>query len=318
MSPNAPVDELVAGVRAGDARALGRAISLAELGGADAAELLRRLYPDTGRAHIVGLTGAPGAGKSTLVSALVGVLRARGLTVGVVSVDPSSPFTRGAVLGDRIRLVDHFLDEGVFIRSMGTRGHAGGLAEATLAATLVLDAAGKDVILLETVGTGQSEIGIVSVADTIVLALMAGSGDAVQALKAGVMEIPDVIAVTKGDHPSARAAVRDVRAALSVAETPAPPVLLTDALHATGVEELWEELARLHAAQASDGQLAERRGTNLVAETLALVATRARRQVEEQAGSDPELGAVLERVRAREVDPVSAVAEIVRIVFGRS
>ena len=194
--------ELAAGVRAGEPRALARAISLVEDADPAAFELVREVYPDTGRAYAVGLTGPPGVGKSTLASALVGHVRAAGRTVGVISVDPSSPFTEGALLGDRIRLAEHFLDPGVFIRSMGTRGHGGGLAEATLQALLVLDASGKDLVLLETVGIGQSEIGVMSVADTVVLVLMPGSGDSVQALKAGIMEIPDVIVVEQARPPA--------------------------------------------------------------------------------------------------------------------
>ncbi|NUR74977.1 MAG: methylmalonyl Co-A mutase-associated GTPase MeaB, partial [Thermoleophilia bacterium] len=186
-------ESLVAGVRSGDRRALARAITLVENGDPLAYELVSDVYPDTGRAYAIGITGPPGVGKSSLISALIRLVRAQGNGVGVISVDPSSPFTQGALLGDRIRLTDHFLDPEVFIRSMGTRGHLGGLAETTLQALLVLDAAQKDVVFLETVGTGQSEVGVLAIADTVVLALMPGSGDSIQALKAGIMEIPDVI-----------------------------------------------------------------------------------------------------------------------------
>src|SRR5204863_7389404 len=173
------------------------------------------VYPETGSAYSVGITGPPGVGKSSLASALIRHIRKEGTTVGVISVDPSSPFTQGALLGDRIRLTDHFLDPDVFIRSMGTRGHLGGLAETTLQALLVLDAAGKDVVFLETVGTGQSEVGVLAIADTVVLALMPGSGDSIQALKAGIMEIPDVIAINKMDHPLAKTMVGEDREVLS-------------------------------------------------------------------------------------------------------
>ncbi|HET6682777.1 MAG TPA: methylmalonyl Co-A mutase-associated GTPase MeaB, partial [Gaiella sp.] len=185
-------EELVTGVLAGDRRALARAITLVEEGSPEAEALVREIYPHTGRAASIGVTGPPGVGKSSLVSALVAEVRAAGRSVGVVSVDPSSPFSRGALLGDRIRLSEHFLDPDVYIRSMGTRGHLGGLAEATLQALLLVDASGKDVVFLETVGTGQSEVEVIGIADVVLLVLMPGSGDAVQALKAGIMEIPDV------------------------------------------------------------------------------------------------------------------------------
>src|ERR687886_751275 len=255
------LDELLAGVRAGDRRALARAISLIEDGDALAYDLIRDLYPETGRAYAVGVTGPPGVGKSSLISALVAHVRTDGRTVGVISVDPSSPFSQGALLGDRIRLADHFLDPDVFIRSMGTRGHLGGLAEATLQSALVLDAAGKDVVFLETVGAGQSEVEIISIADTVLLVLMPGSGDSIQALKAGIMEIPDVIAVNKMDHPAAKTMVSEVRSILSLHEEREwePPIVLTEAVREEGIEELWGEIEghRRHLEQA--GLLADRR-----------------------------------------------------------
>src|SRR3989475_841181 len=234
---------LAEGVRAGDRRALARAISLVEDGDPLAYDLVRDIYGDTGRAYIVGVTGPPGVGKSSLVSALVRHVRDRGSSVGVISVDPSSAFTRGALLGDRIRLADHFLDPDVFIRSMGTRGHLGGLAETTLQSLLVLDAAGKDIVFLETVGTGQSEVGVMSIADTVVLALMPGSGDAIQALKAGIMEIPDVIVINKMDHPMAKTMLNEVRQVLSLGPSAGwrPPIVLTEATRGEGVPELWNK-----------------------------------------------------------------------------
>ena len=305
--------DLIGRVRAGDTRALARAITLVENGDPAAYELVAALYHDTGHAHAVGITGPPGVGKSSLVSALVAHARGLGSTVGVISVDPSSPFTQGALLGDRIRLADHFLDPGVFIRSMGTRGHAGGLAEATLQALLVLDASGKDVVFLETVGSGQSDVGILSIADTVVVALQPGSGDSVQALKAGIMEIPDVIAVNKCDHPLARATATDVRQVLALGprEVVKPPVILTDALAGTGVAELWQAIEAHH----NSGGLEERRRRNVAAEVFAVASARARRHLEATVADDPELARLLEQVQRRELDPLSAVRAILEKVF---
>src|SRR5246500_3437020 len=200
----------------GDRRALARAISLVENDDPAGWELVRHIYPKTGHAAIVGFTGPPGVGKSTLMGALTKLERERDKTVAVLSIDPSSPFTHGALLGDRIRLSDHFLDPGVFIRSMANRGALGGLSEAALQAALLMDASGRDVILLETVGVGQAEVDIIDHADTVVLVLMPGSGDSIQALKAGVMEIPDVIVVNKADHPLTDTMVREIRGVLSL------------------------------------------------------------------------------------------------------
>src|SRR5689334_2276354 len=202
MSPRlTKASELTEGLLAGEKRALARAISLVENDDPEGWALVREVYPKTGKAAIVGFTGPPGVGKSTIIGALTANYRAREKQVAVLSIDPSSPFTHGALLGDRIRLTDHFLDSGVFIRSMASRGSLGGLSEATLQAALLMDASGKDDVFIETVGVGRAEIDIVDHGDTVVLVLMPGSGDSIQALKAGVMEIPDVIVVNKSDHP---------------------------------------------------------------------------------------------------------------------
>jgi LAO/AO transport system kinase len=308
---------LVAGVREGDRRALARAITLVENRDPRAYALVSELYPETGGAYAVGVTGPPGVGKSSLIGALV--RRARGLeqTIGVVSVDPSSPFSQGALLGDRIRLADHFLDPGVYIRSMGTRGHLGGLAEATLQALLLLDAAGKDLVFLETVGTGQSEVEVTGVADTVLLVLMPGSGDSVQALKAGIMEIPDVLAINKRDHPAAKTMLNEVRSILSLDREREwrPPIVLTDALTEEGVEELWEKLAAHRAFLERDGALEERRRRNLAAEVFAVASGRARRHLERRVSESPELRRVLDAVQRRELDPLTAVREIMVHVF---
>jgi LAO/AO transport system kinase len=308
---------LVEGVRAGDRRALARAITLVENGDSRAYELVRELYPGTGAAATVGITGPPGVGKSTLIGALVTRARHEGLTVGVVSVDPSSTFSRGAVLGDRIRLSDHFLDPGVFIRSMATRGRLGGLAEASLQAAILLDASGKDLVFLETVGIGQSEIEIAQVADTVLLVLMPGAGDAVQALKAGVLEIPDVIAVNKRDHPHAKTMLAEVRAMLHLGAKREwePPIVLTEAVRGEGVDALWDAIAAHRSHLAEGGRLEERRRASLAAEVFALASARATRHLEQAVRTDPKLGALLAKVERRELDPLTAVREILEQVF---
>jgi LAO/AO transport system kinase len=312
-------DALLEGVRGGDRRALARAISLVENGDDVAYELVRELYPHTGRAYAIGVTGPPGVGKSSLISALVRHVRAEeGSSVGVVSVDPSSPFTQGALLGDRIRLADHFLDPEVFIRSMGTRGHLGGLAEATLQALLLLDAAGKDVVFLETVGTGQSEVEIIGIADTVLLVLMPGSGDSVQALKAGIMEIPDVIAINKSDHPAAKTMLKEVRSILAIGPQRQwePPIVLTEALTGEHVPRLWEQLVAHRAHLQEDGRLEERRRRNLAGEVFAVASSRAKTHLEAAVQDDPELRRLLDAVQRRELDPLSAVREIMERVYG--
>ncbi len=314
MTERAP-DKLAEGVAAGETRALARAISLVESGDPSARELVRLLYGRTGRARVVGLTGAPGVGKSTLISALVTRVRAAGLMAGVISVDPTSPFTGGALLGDRIRLSEHFLDPGVFIRSMGTRGHPGGLAEATLQAVLILDAAGTDVVFVETVGAGQNEIGVATAADTVVLVLMPGSGDAVQALKAGIMEIPDVIAINKADQPLASAMKNDVRQMLALGPGPAPPIVMTEGPSGKGSAELWAAIEAHRARLEAHGGLEERRARNLATEVYAIASARARRHLENAVSDDNELLRLLDDVRRRKLDPLTAVHEILGKVF---
>src|SRR5919106_1752588 len=306
------LEALVEGVRGGDRRALARAITLVESSDPLAYELIRELYPETGRTYVVGVTGPPGVGKSTLIAALVRLVREQGRTVGVISVDPSSPFTKGALLGDRIRLADHFLDPGVFIRSMGTRGHLGGLAEATLQAALVLDAAGKDLLFLETVGAGQSEVEVIGISDTVLLVLMPGSGDSVQALKAGIMEIPDVIAVNKRDHPAAKTMVSEVRSilALDTERDWRPPIVLTEAVSGEGVEELWGEVEAHRAHLEETGTLAERRARNLAGEVFAVASARAKTRLQEAVAEDDELRRLLGEVQRRELDPLTAVRGI--------
>ncbi len=311
-------EELVAGILAGDRRALARAITLVEDGASEAEALVREVYGRTGRAASVGVTGPPGVGKSSLVSALVAEVRASGSSVGVLSVDPSSPFSRGALLGDRIRLSDHFLDPDVYIRSMGTRGHLGGLAEATLQALLLVDASGKDVVFLETVGTGQSEVEVIGIADVVLLVLMPGSGDAVQALKAGIMEIPDVIVVNKMDHPAAQTMLQEVRSivALDPDRERRPKILLTDALRGEGVPELWEALRARRAKLEERGELARRRERNLSGEVETLAVARLRERVRESMTVDAAVREAVDGVARREVDPHTAVSLVVESVTG--
>jgi LAO/AO transport system kinase len=256
-------------------------------------------------------------GKSSLISALVRHVREAGAGVGVISVDPSSPFTKGALLGDRIRLADHFLDQDVFIRSMGTRGHLGGLAETTLQAALLLDAAGKDLVFLETVGAGQSEVEVMTIADTVLLVLMPGSGDSIQALKAGIMEIPDVIAVNKREHPAAKTMVSEVRSILAL-DTESdwdPPIVLTEAVRGEGIDELWERIAGHRRHLEESGTLAERRARNLTGEVFAVASARAKAHLEDAVAEDAELRRLLGEVQRRELDPLTAVREIMEKVF---
>ncbi len=276
---------------AGDKRALARAITLIESDDPAGWDLVREVYPRTGAARIIGFTGPPGVGKSTLIGALTAELRRVERLVAVLSIDPSSPFTRGALLGDRIRLAEHFLDPGVFIRSMASRGALGGLSEAALQVALVMDAAGKDDVLIETVGVGQAEIDIVDHADTIVLVLMPGSGDSIQALKAGVMEIPDIIVVNKADHPMTETMVREVRGVLALSHDPGSwrvPILRTEAVRGEGAKELAARIDQHRAHIEAAGTLEERRARNLRSEVLGIAASRMRRRLEATVADDPE------------------------------
>jgi LAO/AO transport system kinase len=304
---------------AGDRRALARAITLVENDRPEGWELVREVYPHTGKAAVYGFTGPPGVGKSTLIGALTKARRQAGRSVGVLSIDPSSPFTQGALLGDRIRLTEHFLDQGVFIRSMANRGALGGLSEAALQAALLLDAAGREDVLVETVGVGQAEIDIIDHADTIVLVLMPGSGDSIQALKAGVMEIPDVIVVNKADHPLTDTMVREIRGVLSLANLDGAerdawrvPIVKTEAAHGKGIAELVQHLDEHRAHILAEGTLQERRGRNLRNEVLAIATARMRRRLEEELREDAEFQRLLQEVVERRLDPASAATELLR------
>jgi LAO/AO transport system kinase len=297
---------------AGDKRALARAITLIENDDPAGWELVREVFPRTGKARIVGLTGPPGVGKSTLIGALTAEMRKADRQVAVLSIDPSSPFTRGALLGDRIRLSDHFLDPGVFIRSMASRGALGGLSEATLQAALLMDASGKDDVFIETVGVGQAEIDIVDHGDTIVLVLMPGSGDSIQALKAGVMEIPDIIVVNKADHPMTDTMIREIRGVLSLGPATSwrVPIIKTEAAKGDGVAELAEKITEHREHIEAEGTLEKRRARNLRNEVLELAASRLRRRLEAAVADDASVRELLDRVVKREIDPASAAKDL--------
>jgi GTPase len=298
---------LVDGAVAGDRGAIARLISLVEAGGEDAVAAVARLYPRTGRAYTVGITGAPGAGKSTLTDRLVSCWRRAGDEVGVLAVDPSSPFSGGAILGDRVRMQDHALDPGVFIRSMATRGHLGGLALATPQAVRVLDAAGKPWILLETVGVGQVEVEVAESADTTVVVVTPGWGDGVQAAKAGLLEIADVFVVNKADRAGTDEAVRDLVQMLELSGERdwTPPVVETVAIDGRGIDALASAIAEHRAHLSADGRLARRRVAHLRDEIRAIVVARLAARAGERC-----LGAVfdalVEAVAARDLDPYTA------------
>jgi LAO/AO transport system kinase len=305
-------DPLAERLLRGDKRALARGISLVEDDDPEGWELVKAVYPHTGHASIVGFTGPPGAGKSTLIGALVAHQRALERQVAVLSIDPSSPFRGGALLGDRIRLSDHFLDPGVFIRSMATRGALGGLAEASLQAALLMDAAGKDDVFLETVGVGQAEVDVIDHADSIVLVLIPGSGDSIQALKAGVMEIPDIIVVNKADHPLTDTMIREIRGVLSLAPQRGwrVPIIKTEAIRGEGVAALASKIAEHRAHVEAEGTLSERRRRNLLNEVLGIATVRLRRALESTLRDDPEVQALLDEVVARRLDPASAASAV--------
>jgi LAO/AO transport system kinase len=297
----------------GDPRAVARAISLIEDEAPAAADLIRRIFPSTGRAYLVGVTGPPGSGKSTLVDRMTTELRAAGKSVGVIAVDPTSPYTGGAILGDRVRMQAHAGDSGVFIRSMATRGHLGGLARATSEVALVLDAAGKDVVVIETVGVGQDEVDIVRTADLSIVTLVPGSGDEVQALKAGIMEIADIFVVNKADREGADRTVASIEANLSLQTFASgawrPPIVKTEATTGRGVSELVStiEQFRMHNA-ASQGSRRRARAEFRVRE---LLAQRFVQHVERQVLVAGEFQQMLDRIAARELDPYTAVDEVV-------
>lgn len=305
-------------VLAGDRRALGRAITLVENGGTKASELVRELFEHTGQAHIIGVTGSPGVGKSTLVDALVSEARKEGLKVAVLAVDPSSPFTGGAILGDRIRMQGHTLDRGVFIRSMANRGHQGGVSLGTYDAVRMLDASGYQVIIIETVGVGQSELAIAQTADTTILVLMPGSGDDIQAIKSGIMEIGDIFVVNKGDLPGANKSASEITASLELNNFKTewrPPVIVSVADTGQGVDQLWQQV-KCHKEFLEDSDLlTQRRSQRIEAELSEIVADIARRNLKDSLKHKSDVQSVLEQVVKREVDPHTAAQQLIGNMF---
>jgi LAO/AO transport system kinase len=297
----------------GEPRAIARAISLVENGTPDGAALIARIHARTGRAYLVGITGPPGAGKSTLVDRLTTLLRRQARTVGVIAVDPTSPFTGGAILGDRVRMGLHAGDEGVFIRSMATRGHLGGLARATADAAAVLDAAGKDIVVIETVGVGQDEVDIVGTADVSIVVLVPEAGDDVQAIKAGIMEIGDIFVVNKADREGADRMAQAVSAALSLQTVAAgqwrPPVLKTSASTGEGIDALWDAVQRF--GERPPVERAARTRARHAAHLRELLVQQLLRRTE-QALPAGRFDTLVDRIAAREIDPYAAAADIMR------
>ena len=312
MAATATVD-LLARARGGDKRSIARLVSVVENNEPGAAEAMRALYPQTGRAQIVGLTGPPGGGKSTLVNRLAGTYRERASRVAIVAVDPSSPFTGGAILGDRIRMRERFLDEGIFIRSMASRGHAGGLARATARVVNVLDALGTDVILVETVGVGQEEVDVIRVVDTVCLVTVPGLGDDIQAIKAGVLEIADVLVVNKADRPGADETARDLAQMLSLAKDRPwkTPIVRTSAQSGDGLPQLVDAIDKHRAWSRESGEYVERRRAAARSEVEALLQEALLRELAGRVG-ESRLAAAVARVAERSIDPYAAVEDLLR------
>jgi len=307
-------EEAIERALAGDARALARLVSLVENGAPELRPVMKALAPLTGRARVIGLTGAPGVGKSTVTAALVGAYRERGLRVGVLAVDPTSPYTGGALLGDRVRMQAHATDPGVFIRSMASRGHLGGLAAATPQALRVLDAAGFGAVLVETVGVGQAEVEIASLADTTLVLAAPGMGDAIQAAKAGILEVGDIFVVNKSDQPGAQEAVRDLRTMIAMARRGErdwkPPIVTTVATAGEGIADLAAALDAHWSWLGSSGERDRRRQARAREEVAAIAVAALRQRMGGLPGGSG-LDSLAARVAAGELDPYSAADELV-------